>query len=151
MKVLELAKDVGVSDEELIEILQDIDIVVDGAEAELSDDQIAQVCDELGYASIEEAIADLEGIAKTESTALEGVANITVELEDGYDPRDLLDDIKATLARNEQVLIIYPLVEESEEVPYQSLEEARGYWEERFEGVYVTHGKDKEKEEVLLT
>ncbi len=43
---------------------------------------------------IEEAIADLEGIAKTESTALEGVANITVELEDGYDPRDLLDDIK---------------------------------------------------------
>jgi len=43
---------------------------------------------------IEEAIADLEGIAKTESTALEGVANITVELEDGYNPRDLLDDIK---------------------------------------------------------
>jgi ATP-dependent DNA helicase RecG len=64
---------------------------------------------------------------------------------------DLLDDIKATLARNEQVLIVYPLVEESEEVPYQSLEEARGYWEERFEGVYVTHGKDKEKEEVLLS
>lgn len=43
---------------------------------------------------IEEAIADLEGIAKTESTALEGVANIIVELEDGYNPRDLLDDIK---------------------------------------------------------
>jgi len=43
---------------------------------------------------IEEAIADLEGIAKTESTALEGVSNIIVELEDGYDPRDLLDDIK---------------------------------------------------------
>ena len=58
MKVLELAKDVGVSDEELIEILQDIDISVDGADAELNDAQIAQVCDELGYASLEEAIAD---------------------------------------------------------------------------------------------
>ena len=58
MKVLELAKDVGVSDEELIEILQDIDIAVDGTDSELTDEQIAQVCDELGYASIEEAIAD---------------------------------------------------------------------------------------------
>ena len=58
MKVLELAKDVGVSDEELIEILQDIDIAVDDTGAELTDEQIAQVCDELGYGSIEEAIAD---------------------------------------------------------------------------------------------
>jgi len=63
---------------------------------------------------------------------------------------DLLEDIKSTIAQGEQVLIIYPLVEESEEIPYQSLEEARGYWEERFEHVFVTHGKDKEKEEVLL-
>jgi ATP-dependent DNA helicase RecG len=63
---------------------------------------------------------------------------------------DLLEDIKSTIAQGEQVLIIYPLVEESEEIPYQSLEEARGYWEERFEQVFVTHGKDKEKEEVLL-
>jgi multidrug efflux pump subunit AcrB len=43
---------------------------------------------------IEEAIADLEGIDKIKSTALEGVTNISVELLDGYDPRDLLDDIK---------------------------------------------------------
>jgi len=41
-------------------------------------------------------------------------------------------------------------VEESEQIPYQSLDESRGFWEERFENVYVTHGKDKEKEEVLL-
>jgi len=41
-------------------------------------------------------------------------------------------------------------VEESSEVPYQSLEESRGFWEEKFDGVYVTHGKDKQKEEVLL-
>ena len=58
MNVQDTAKDVGVSAEELIEILQDIDIAVDSAEAELSADQIAQVCDELGYASIEEARAD---------------------------------------------------------------------------------------------
>jgi ATP-dependent DNA helicase RecG len=62
----------------------------------------------------------------------------------------LLKDIQATIARKEQVLIVYPLVEESEEVPYQSLEEARRFWEERFERVFVTHGKDKEKEEILL-
>ncbi|MBN2249097.1 MAG: ATP-dependent DNA helicase RecG, partial [Campylobacterales bacterium] len=49
-----------------------------------------------------------------------------------------------------QVLIIYPLVEESSEVPYQSLEESRGFWESKFEDVYVTHGKDRDKEEVLL-
>jgi len=42
------------------------------------------------------------------------------------------------------------LVEQSTEVPYQSLEESRGFWEEKFEDVYVTHGKDKQKEEVLL-
>ena len=58
MNVQDTAKDVGVSTEELIEILQDIDIAVDSPEAELSDEQIAQICDELGYATIEEARAD---------------------------------------------------------------------------------------------
>ena len=55
MKLHEVAKDVDVSVEELIEILQDIEIEVDDPNAELSDAQIAQVCDELGYASIEAA------------------------------------------------------------------------------------------------
>jgi translation initiation factor IF-2 len=58
MKLHEVAKDVDVSTEELIEILQDIDIVVDGPDAELTDEQIAQVCDELGYDSIEAARAE---------------------------------------------------------------------------------------------
>jgi translation initiation factor IF-2 len=58
IKVQELAKDVDVSSEELVEILQDIDITVDGPEAELTDEQVAQVCDELGYASIEAARAE---------------------------------------------------------------------------------------------
>ncbi len=63
---------------------------------------------------------------------------------------DLLTHIKEEIAQKHQVLIIYPLVQESTEVPYQSLEESRGFWEGKFEDVYVTHGKDKQKEEVLL-
>ncbi len=63
---------------------------------------------------------------------------------------NLLTHIKEEIAQKHQVLIIYPLVEESTEVPYQSLEESRGFWESKFESVYVTHGKDKAKEEVLL-
>ena len=62
----------------------------------------------------------------------------------------LMTHIKEEIAQEHQVLIIYPLVEESSEVPYQSLEESRGFWEEKFENVYVTHGKDKQKEDVLL-
>ena len=63
---------------------------------------------------------------------------------------NLLTHIKEEIDQDHQVLIIYPLVEESTEVPYQSLAESRGFWEEKFEDVYVTHGKDKQKEEVLL-
>ena len=58
MTVLETAKDVGVSADELIEILGDIDITVDGPDSELTKEQVSQVCDELGYASIEEARED---------------------------------------------------------------------------------------------
>jgi ATP-dependent DNA helicase RecG len=61
----------------------------------------------------------------------------------------LLESIKFEIAQNHQVLIIYPLVEESKEIPYQSLDEGRGFWEKRFEHVYLTHGKDKKKEDVL--
>ncbi|WP_372845239.1 translation initiation factor IF-2 [Pontiella sp.] len=58
MTVQEAAKDLGVSPEELIEILGDIDITVEGPDSELTKSQIAAVCDELGYASIEEARED---------------------------------------------------------------------------------------------
>ena len=60
MRLDQLAQNVGVSAEELIEILQDIDISVEGADSILTNEQIAAVCDELGYASIEEAQADNE-------------------------------------------------------------------------------------------
>ena len=63
---------------------------------------------------------------------------------------NLLTHIKEEIAEEHQVLIIYPLVEESTEIPYQSLEESRGFWENKFDNVYVTHGKDKQKEEVLF-
>jgi len=62
----------------------------------------------------------------------------------------LLAHIKAEIAQKNQVLIVYPLVEQSEVLEYQSIEEARGYWEKHFENVYVTHGKDKAKEQVLM-
>ena len=62
----------------------------------------------------------------------------------------LLSHIEAELKRDHQVLIVYPLVEASSEIPYQSIDEARGFWEKRYERVYVTHGRDREKEKVLL-
>ena len=62
----------------------------------------------------------------------------------------LLTHIKEEVSKNQQVLLVYPLVEQSEAFEYQSIEEARGYWEKRFDSVYVTHGKDKEKEQVLV-
>jgi ATP-dependent DNA helicase RecG len=63
---------------------------------------------------------------------------------------NLLSHIKDEISQKHQVLIIYPLVKESTEIPYQSLEESRGFWDSKFDNVYVTHGKDKQKEEVLL-
>ena len=62
----------------------------------------------------------------------------------------LLEHIRSEISQDRQILIIYPLVEQSEAINYQSIEEARGYWEKNFENVYVTHGRDKEKEAVLL-
>lgn len=62
----------------------------------------------------------------------------------------LMEHIKAEVALQHQVLLVYPLVEQSEALNYQSIEEARSFWETRFEEVYVTHGKDKAKEKVLL-
>ena len=66
------------------------------------------------------------------------------------DFKDLLFHIKSEITKGNQILLVYPLVEQSEVLEYQSIEEARGYWESNFENVYVTHGKDKEKEQVLL-
>ena len=61
----------------------------------------------------------------------------------------LLDHIKREISQDKQIIIVYPLVQESEAIDYQSIDEARGYWEKNFDRVFVTYGKDKEKEEVL--
>ncbi|MCK9472909.1 ATP-dependent DNA helicase RecG [Sulfurimonas sp.] len=66
------------------------------------------------------------------------------------DFKDLLLHIEREIAKKNQVLLVYPLVEQSDFLEYQSIDEARGFWQKRFKNVYVTHGKDKEKEEVLL-
>jgi ATP-dependent DNA helicase RecG len=63
---------------------------------------------------------------------------------------DLLCRIRDEIEQNHQVLIVYPLVNESEQIPYQSLDVARGFWEKNFDNVFVTHGKDKDKEKVLM-
>jgi multidrug efflux pump subunit AcrB len=43
---------------------------------------------------VEEAIADLTGIKKIRSTAAQNIGTVTIEVETGYDVRNLLDDVK---------------------------------------------------------
>ncbi|HHD72332.1 MAG TPA: ATP-dependent DNA helicase RecG [Epsilonproteobacteria bacterium] len=96
-------------------------------------------------AMMESALIDVSLITKTPFEK-----KITTQVIGTQDFPKLLTQIQTEIAREHQVLIVYPLVEESEMIDYQSLTESRGFWEKRFENVYVTHGKDKEKEEVLL-
>ena len=75
--------------------------------------------------------------------------DITSQVIHKQDFKELLLHVESEIAKGNQVLLVYPLVEQSDFLEYQSIEEARGYWENKFTKVYVTHGKDKEKEEVL--
>ena len=75
--------------------------------------------------------------------------NITSQILGASEFGFLLTHIKKQLAGGFQVAIIYPLVESSESSNYQSLSEAQGFWLKNFKNVFVTHGKDKEKEEIL--
>ncbi|MEA3419337.1 MAG: ATP-dependent DNA helicase RecG [Campylobacterota bacterium] len=96
-------------------------------------------------AMMDSALIDVSLITKTPFEK-----KITTEVIGKSGFPKLMTHIKEEIAHDHQVLIIYPLVEESETIEYQSLAESRGFWESRFENVYVTHGKDKNKEEVLL-
>ena len=96
-------------------------------------------------AMIESAHIDVSLITSTPFTK-----DIDSKVIHKSDFHELLIHIKSEIAKNNQVLLVYPLVEQSEVLEYQSIEEARGYWEKNFDGVYVTHGKDKEKEQVLM-
>jgi len=75
--------------------------------------------------------------------------NITTKTIYQEDFPALLKHIKKEISEKKQIAIIYPLVEKSENFNYQSIDEARGFWEKSFENVFVTHGRDKEKERVL--
>ena len=44
---------------------------------------------------IEEAVQDLEGVEEISSRSSEGSASVSIEVESGYDPRELLADIKS--------------------------------------------------------
>ncbi|MCV6626785.1 MAG: efflux RND transporter permease subunit [Cellvibrionaceae bacterium] len=44
---------------------------------------------------IENGVADLEGIKELNSRSVEGGSTVTIEVDDGYDPRELLADVKA--------------------------------------------------------
>jgi len=44
---------------------------------------------------IEEAIQDLEGIERIRSRSREGGSSVTIEVDSGYEPRELLNDIKS--------------------------------------------------------
>ena len=61
----------------------------------------------------------------------------------------LLEHIRTQIEQGKQTIIVYPLVASNERSNYTSLEEAKSFWFSRFEGVYATHGKDKEKENIV--
>lgn len=76
--------------------------------------------------------------------------------------RKLIEHIRIEITKGHQVAIIYPRIEEANEnnqkiikdsrystIPYMSLKDAENYWVKNFSNVFSTHGKDKEKEEVL--
>lgn len=96
-------------------------------------------------AMIDSAHIDVSLIVQTPFTK-----NITTRIITRTDFPLLLEHIRSEISQNHQVLIVYPLVEQSESINYQSIDEARGFWESKFENVYITHGRDKEKEAVLL-
>jgi ATP-dependent DNA helicase RecG len=61
----------------------------------------------------------------------------------------LIKHISNEINNNHQIAIVYPLVDNSETIPYKSIEEAEIFWKKNFDNVYVTHGKDKQKEKIL--
>lgn len=95
-------------------------------------------------AMIESSLIDISFIRQTPfekdiDTAIIGKAQF----------KRLMAHLHAEIGKGHQAIVVYPLVEESENFGYASLEESVAFWQKHFEGVFVTHGKDKEKEAVL--
>ena len=91
--------------------------------------------------------SDFVGVSLIEETPFK--KNIYTKTIYNRDFKDLISHINSEIDKKHQILIIYPLVEESENIDYQSLEESKQYWFDNFDDVYMTHGKDKSKDEVL--
>lgn len=96
-------------------------------------------------AMIESAIIDVSIIKE-----IPFKKDIQTKIINKSDFKNLLEHIKNEIAKNHQVLVVYPLVEASENIDYQSIDEAKEFWQSRFSGVFVTHGKDKDKDKVLM-
>jgi ATP-dependent DNA helicase RecG len=96
-------------------------------------------------AMMNSAMIDMSLITKTPFSK-----SITTEVIGKGDFGRLLGHIDMEIAKKHQVLIVYPLVEESESINYQSIKESREFWESRYLNTSVTHGKDKNKERVLV-
>lgn len=62
---------------------------------------------------------------------------------------ELISHIKSQISQHRQTIIVYPLVNISEASKYQSLDEASDFWQANFKNVFITHGKDKQKEAIL--
>ncbi|WP_425591275.1 ATP-dependent DNA helicase RecG [Helicobacter salomonis] len=80
--------------------------------------------------------------------------DITTQLIDKTHFDALLKHIHAQITQHKQVAVIYPLVEENlrtegARANYMPLKQGALYWQKHFEKVYVTSGKDANKEEVL--
>ncbi|MBX7490420.1 ATP-dependent DNA helicase RecG [Helicobacter turcicus] len=75
--------------------------------------------------------------------------DITTRIIHKSDFKDLLTHINAEIQKGNQIIIVYPLVEESETLNYTALKDGEEFWKKRFKAVYSTHGKDKNKENVL--
>jgi len=95
-------------------------------------------------AMMQSALVDFSFIKQTPFTK-----DITTKVIGKKDFKELLAHITKEIKEGRQVLVVYPLVEKSENFAYKSLEEAASFWQKRFDGVFVTHGKDREKEEIL--
>jgi ATP-dependent DNA helicase RecG len=76
--------------------------------------------------------------------------DIETKIIDKNDFKDLIIHIQKEISLGNQIVIVYPLVEESQNFNYQSIEEGKDFWLKYFDGVYITHGKDKNKEDVLV-
>jgi ATP-dependent DNA helicase RecG len=76
--------------------------------------------------------------------------DLETKIIDKNDFKDLIAHIQKEISLGNQIVIVYPLVEESQNFNYQSIEEGKDFWLKYFDGVYITHGKDKNKEDVLV-